>query len=316
MHRMRAHHHHHDSHGHHHHGRGHAVAPTPERRTLLAFVLTAGFMVVEAAGGWLAGSLALIADATHMLTDAIALLLAWLAFRLGRMAADRRRSYGYRRFEVLAALINGALVVALAAWIVWEAAGRLAEPSPVLGLPMLAVAVLGLLVNVLVLRTLHGHTHGEEENLNLRGASLHVLGDTIGSAAAVVAAVVILSTGWTPIDPLLSLGVAALILINAWQLIRQSAHILLEGVPEGFDEAEVRRCLERIPGVADVHHVHAWSLTSGEPLVTLHLRLAEGGTAETVLSETKSALAARFRLAHSVVQLERGDCPDAGDRCA
>lgn len=318
MHPMAAHHHH--DHSARHHGHGHAhhgAAPAHERRTLLAFVLTAGFMVVEAVGGWWSGSLALVADATHMLTDAIALLLAWLAFRLGRMAADRRRSYGYRRFEVLAALVNGVLVVGLAVWIVWEAAERIAMPSPVLGLPMLAVAVVGLLVNVLVLRTLHhGHDHGAEENLNLKGASLHVLGDLIGSAAAVAAALVILWTGWTPIDPILSVGVALLILINAWSLIRQSAHILLEGAPEGFDEAEVRRCLLRIAGVADVHHVHAWSLTSGEPLVTLHLRLADGVEAAAVLAEAKAELAARFRMPHSVVQLESGDCPDAGDRCA
>lgn len=306
--------HHHPGEPHHH---PHGAALAPERSAMRAFLLTAGFMVVEALGGWLSGSLALIADAAHMLTDAVALGLAWLAFRFGRLAADRSRSYGYRRLEVLAALVNGLLVVGLAVWLVWEAAHRLAEPAPVLALPMLAVAAAGLAVNVLVLRSLHhGHDHGEEENLNLRGASLHVLGDLIGSAAAVVAALVILASGWTPIDPILSVAVAGLILVNAWRLIRQATHILLEGTPEGFDEAELRRCLQSLPGIAEVHHVHAWSLTSGESLVTLHLRLADGAGDDQVLAAAKAELARRFRLSHSVVQIERGGCPDAGDRCA
>ncbi len=306
---MGAHHHHH-----HHHRHDHPHETT----TLRAFVLTAAFMVVEALGGWVSGSLALIADAAHMLTDSMALALAWAGFRFGRMAADPKRTYGYQRLEVLAALVNGAAVMVLAAWIVWEAVERLGAPSPVLGLPMLLVAAVGLAVNVLVLRTLHaGHDHGEAENLNLEAASLHVLGDLIGSAAAVIAAVVIMTTGWTPIDPLLSLGVAALILVNGWRLMRSAAHILLEGTPEDFDAAAVCRALQALPGVADVHHIHAWSLTSGKTLVTLHARLSAEADPETALAAIKAELLRRFGLGHSVVQTETAAaCPDADDPCA
>lgn len=309
-------HHHHPHHGHG-HAQGHAHDPAAdERRAGLAFALTAGFMVVEAAGGWWSGSLALLADAAHMLTDALALALAWTAFRVGRRAADPRRSYGYKRLEVLAALGNGAAAMVLAAGIAWEAADRLQRPGEVMGLGMLGVAVTGLLVNLLVLRTLHhGHGHGEA-NINLRGAALHVLGDLIGSIGAVLAALVILATGWTPIDPLLSLAVAGLIVVNAWSLLRAAAHILLEGTPEGFDSAAVRAALREVAGVTDIHHVHAWSLTSGQPLVTLHVTLDPAAQSDGVLAEVKGTLATRFGLDHSVVQLEVGGCPDGPNACA
>ncbi|MBF0375098.1 MAG: cation transporter, partial [Alphaproteobacteria bacterium] len=288
-----------------HHGHGHSHQAGDERRTLVAFALTAGFMVVEAAGGLLSGSLALLADAAHMLTDAMALGLAWGAIRLGRMSADPRRSYGYRRLEVLAALINGLAVVAVSVWIAWEAAQRLADPQPVAGLPMLAVAAGGMAVNLIVLKVLgggHGH-HGEPRaSLNMRGAMLHVIGDLLGSGAAILAALVILATGWTAIDALLSVAVAGLILIGASRLVRAASHILLEGTPEGFEIDDVRRVLiETVDGLADVHHVHAWSLTGGAPLVTLHARLAEGADADATLSGIKRELARAFHVTHSVV---------------
>lgn len=308
---MTGHHHHHHHHPHH-----HPKAHADERRAAVAFGLTASFMVVEAVGGWWSGSLALLADAAHMLTDSLALALAWAAFRVGRRAADPRRSYGYKRFEVLAALGNGAAAMVLAAGIAWEAADRLRQPGEVLGLGMLAVAAAGLLVNLLVLRTLHhGPGHGEA-NINLRGAALHVLGDLIGSVGAVLAALVILTTGWTPIDPLLSLAVAGLIVVNAWSLLRAATHILLEGTPEGFDDAAVRTALRQVAGVADIHHVHAWSLTSGQPLVTLHVTLEPAAESDVVLAEIKGTLASRFGLDHSVVQLETGGCPDGPQACA
>lgn len=298
-------------------GAGHDAGPDYERRTLVAFALTAGFMVVEAAGGWLSGSLALLADATHMLTDAVALALAWVAFRLGRLAADPRRTYGYQRLEVLAALINGLAVLGLSVWIVWEAGERLAAPEPVLGWPMMAVAALGMVVNLVVLRILHaGHGHGSR-NINLQGAVLHVLGDLAGSVAAVFAAAVILLTGWTPIDAILSIAVAGLILVNAWRLIRAAGHILLEGTPEGFDEGEMRRRLLGLAGLENVHHVHAWSLTTGQPLVTLHAGIDADADPEAVLAAIKSELRHAFGIAHSVVQIERNGCPDeGGEGCA
>lgn len=308
----------HDGHpvGQHNHDRhGPSADAGRERRVLVAFLITAGFMVVEAVGGFLAGSLALLADAAHMLTDSAALLVAWIAFRLGRMPPDNRRSYGYRRLEVLAAMANGLAVVVLAAWIVYEAAQRISEPVTIHGAPMLAIAAVGMAVNLLVLRVLHaGHTHGD---LNMQGAVLHVLGDLLGSVAAVAAALVILWWGWTPIDPILSIGVAGLIIVNAWRLVRSAAHILLEGAPAGFDEAEVRRRLtEAVPGVRDVHHVHAWSLTSGQALLTLHATVSVGADPEAVLARIKDELVDTFGIAHSVVQIERKGCPDLENGCA
>lgn len=303
-----------DSHRHHDHAQD---GTGNERRAALAFALTAGFMVVEAVGGLLSGSLALVADAAHMLTDSAALAMTWLAFRLGRLPPDARRSYGYRRAEVLAAFVNGLFVLALAAWIAWEAVARLSEPQPVAGPLMLAVAVGGVAVNLVVLRILGGHGHEGQGhgNLNLRGALLHVMGDLFGSLAAVVAAGVIMVWGWTAVDPLLSLGVAALIVFAAWKLLAQAAHILLEGTPEGFDAAGLCAHLEAtVPGLAKVHHVHAWSLTSGRTMLTLHATLSTDRGHDAALAAIKRELETRFGIDHSVVQVEGASCPDAACR--
>lgn len=320
---MQGHHHHdHDGACDHHHPHEHREKPhrhdhgaSDERRTLIAFAVTALFMVVEAVGGWMAGSLALMADAAHMLTDALALLMAWGAFRLGRMQADPRRSYGYRRFEVLAALINGLTVIALGGWIVVEAILRLRSPAPVEGGLMLIVATAGLVLNLVVLRVLghHGHDHGHghgHSNINIRGASLHVLGDLLGSVAAVGGGIVIMTTGWTAIDPILSMLVAALVLASAIRLVVEAGHILLEGSPKGFDEDSLRGAvLAQVPGVTDIHHVHAWMLTSGAPLLTLHAAVANDVSEQTALPRIKAVLEG-LGYGHSVVQIERDSCPD------
>ena len=198
-----------------------------QRNVFWAMVLTGGFMVAEAIGGVIAGSLALIADAGHMLTDAAALGLAWAAFRVGRWPQDARRTYGYHRFQVLAAFVNALALVAIVGWIAIEAVRRLFDPVEIMGGLMLAIAALGLLVNLCAFAILR---RGDHQNLNVQGALLHVLGDLLGSIAAIVGALVILWTGWTPIDPLLSLLVAGLILRSAWRLLRKSAHILLEEI--------------------------------------------------------------------------------------
>nr|WP_137114907.1 cation diffusion facilitator family transporter [Azospirillum argentinense] len=313
-------HQHHDhgdghKHGHEHshaHGHGHAhtatVTADSERRILLVLLLTAGLMVVEVVGGVLSGSLALLADAGHMLTDAAALALAWLAFRLGRRPSDRRRSFGYHRLQVLAAFVNGLSLFLLSAWILWEAAQRLMEPQPVLGGTMMAVAVLGGLGNLAGLYILH---RGDRENLNVRGAALHVLGDLLGSVAAVVAAGIILATGWTPIDPILSVLVALLILRGAWEVVRQSAHILVEGTPVGIDVDELRSALhEAVPAVTDIHHVHVWSLTAERPLLTMHAVVPPGTDRDAVLRDLVETLRRRFGIGHATVQVETGPCPD------
>lgn len=286
------------------HADGHTHLPTgagAERRILWAMVLTGGFMLVELAGGIISGSLALIADAGHMLTDVGALVLAYAGIRLGRRAADARRSYGYRRLEVLAAFINGITLLGLTAWIAFEAVERLLEPVPVLSTTMLAVAVLGLLVNILSFLILRG---GAKESVNVGGALVHVMGDLLGSVAAIAAAVVIFTTGWTPIDPILSVVVALLIVRSGWAIVRRSGHILLEGTPDDIDPAEVRADIATIEGVADAHHVHVWSLTSGSAIATLHLRLTDGARAAHVLPTVKARLAERFGICHSTIEVD------------
>ncbi len=275
---------------------------------LWAFVLTAGFMGAEVAGGLISGSLALLADAAHMLTDAAALALAWLAFRIARRPADPRRSYGYDRGQVLAAFTNGAVLVAIVLWIFVEAVQRLMTPVPVEGGLMLGVATLGLVVNLAAFFILHG---GDRRNLNLRGAAAHVLGDLLGSAAAILGALVILWTGWMPIDPILSILVGLLVLRSAWLVVRESVHILLEGTPAGIEPTELRAALlEDIPALVDVHHIHAWSLTPERPLLTLHARVGETADAQATLERIKQVLAQRYGIDHSTIQIERGDCGD------
>lgn len=295
---------HHPSGHDHHHGHSHAaeVSADSERRVLLVMALTGGYMVVQVVGGLLSGSLALLADAGHMLSDTAALGLAWSAFRLGRRPATAMKSFGWYRSEVLAAFVNGLVLFAIAGWIIVEAAVRTAHPQPVTGPVMLVVAAVGLLVNVAGFAILH---RGSHDNVNLRGALLHVLGDLLGSVAAIVAAVVIIATGWTPIDPLLSVLVAVLILRSAWALVGRTGHILLEGAPEDIERDGIREVLAReIPEVRDVHHVHLWSLTAERPLITLHVTVTEDSDRDTVLDRVHALLADRFGLNHATVQVE------------
>ena len=288
------------------HAHDHA-AHSSERRLFWALTLTFLYMLVQVAGGLLSGSLALLADSGHMLADAGALALAWIAARLAHKPSDALRSYGYHRFQILAAYTNGVALFLVAALIVIEALKRLNDPQPVLGAPMLAVAVAGLAVNVVAFLVLR---QGASNDLNVRAALLHVVGDMLGSVAAIVAAIVILTTGWTPIDPLLSIFITLLILRVALDLVKRSAHILMEGIPEGFIEDDLKADLLReVPGVAGVHHVHAWVLASERTIATLHLQVQPGAdTAATVRSQCISKMC--HGIWHSTVQVEAGDCPD------
>lgn len=267
-------------------------------------------MLVEAIGGFIAGSLALVADAVHMLTDAASLLLALLALRYAKRPADALFSYGRARYEVLAAFVNGLALLLLSGWIIVESVQRLLSPEAVDGKVMLIVAGLGFaanLVSFLVLRD-------GEDSMNMRGAVLHVLGDLLGSAAAMVAAVIILFSGWTAIDPILSAVVAALILRGGWQITRQSAHILLEGAPSDFDDQRLQADLAaNVPGVTGIHHLHCWSLTDARPILTLHAVLAEGTDRDRALDAIQQRLRDEFGVAHATVQLEREAC--AGHDC-
>lgn len=269
--------------------------------------LTGGFMFAEAIGGWLSGSLALIADAGHMLTDVAALALAHASIRFGKRPANPKHSYGYRRLEVLAAFVNGILLLALTAWIAVEAVQRFMAPVPILSGTMLVIATLGLLVNIASFAILRGG----ESNVNVAGALAHVLGDLLGSVGAIIAALVILATGWTPIDPLLSVFVSVLIVRSGWRIIVRAGHILLEGTPEGMDPTEIRASLAGVPGVADAHHVHVWSLTSGSAVATMHLRLRPDAQSGVVLLAVKQHLAKVFGITHSTVEIDpEGHCAD------
>jgi cobalt-zinc-cadmium efflux system protein len=292
-----------DDHDHHHHRH---VAN--ERSVAIAALLTGGFMIAEIVGGILSGSLALLADAGHMLTDFASLALAWLGFRLTRQPADWRRTYGFDRFSVLVAFVNGMALFAIAAWIVLEAARRLYNPVEVIGGLMIWVALAGLAVNVvvfLILRT------GDEHNLNIRAAVLHVIGDLLGSVAAVIASIVILLTGWMPIDPLLSIVVALIITRSAWRVVGDSGHILLEGSPPGFDARVLKDDIRAaLPYVLDVHHVHAWSISQERPMVTLHANVAAETNSTTAVREIKRMLAQHFSITHATVEIEYGACVD------
>ena len=292
-------------------GHDHAseVSEDNERRVLWVMVLTGICMAAEAAGGLFSGSLALLADAGHMLTDSAALALAWFAFRLARKDADLQRTYGFHRFQILAAFVNGIALFVIAAWIVVEAGQRLISPVPVKGIEMLVIAAAGLLVNIAAFVILH---RGERENLNVQGALLHVLSDVLSSAAAIAAALVIMGTGWMPIDPILSVLVAVLILRSAWKIVRRSGHILLEGTPDGVNPAALADSLKgSIPNIRDIHHVHAWSLTPELPLVTLHATVDPDANQETILRAIQGELSRRFGVQHSTIQLEPGDCTQA-----
>ncbi len=259
-------------------------------------------MVIEAIGGFLSGSLALLADAGHMLADTAALTMSWLAFRISRKPADTHRSYGYQRLQVLAAFFNGVVLLLIIVWILLEGVSRLLEPVSILSGIMLTVAAAGLIINMAAFGILHS---SDSHNLNIRGALSHVASDLLGSMAALIAAGVILWTGWTPIDPLLSLFVALLISRSAWILIKKSAHILLEGTPEWLDVDELRKELkEAVPDVEDIHHVHVWSLTSENPLLTLHASVCQGGNHAQILMAIKKCLQERYGINHSTVQIE------------
>ena len=241
-----------------------------------------------------------------MLTDAAALALALFAVVVSRRPADERRTYGYGRMRVLAAFVNGLALFAIAVWIVVEALQRLRQPTEILAGPMLAVAVAGLVVNLVVLLVLRGGT-----DINTRGAMAHVMGDLLGSVAAIAAAAIILATGWVPADPLLSIVVAALIVRTGWRVTRESGHALLEGSPPDFDAAKVERSLlEAIPDLQSVHHVHAWTVGADDSYVTLHVCATETLTPDTAVARVQAHLSERFGYRHVTVQVEYGACVD------
>lgn len=279
------------------------------RRVMIALVLTGTFMVVEIVGGIIAGSLALLADAGHMLTDTMALSLAAMAFHVSKRPPDAKRTFGYQRFQILAAFVNGLSLLAIVGWILFEAVRRFINPRDVLGETMLVIAAAGLVINLVSFAVLHT---GDRENMNIRGAALHVAGDLLGSIAAIVAAIIIIFTGWMPIDPILSIAVAALILKSAWSLVKRSAHILLEGAPEWLNvEVMQDRIVASVPGVGEIHHVHIWGLTPQQLMLTMHVSLSEAVESQSdVIRNVKTFLKDEYGIGHSTIEVEVDGCAD------
>lgn len=296
------------SHDHHtHHDQG--VDKNSISRVQIALVITGIFMLVELIGGILSGSLALLADAGHMFTDTAALGLAAFAFHVSSRPADAKRSFGYHRFQIIAAFVNGLSLLLIVAWILFEAVQRMLDPPEVIGRTMLIVAIGGLVVNIVSFLILHG---GDQENLNMRGAALHVLSDLLGSVAAIIAALVIIYTGWMPIDPILSLLVAALLLRSGWHLVRRSVHILLEGSPDWLDVTAIEtKIVDTIPPITEIHHVHCWGLTPQHPILTMHVVVSDPPDDPTaIVRSVKRLLHSEFDISHSTIELEVGECAD------
>jgi cobalt-zinc-cadmium efflux system protein len=288
---------------------GQAANESNQRRVMIALVLTGTFMLVEVVGGIISGSLALLADAGHMLTDTMALSLAAMAFHVSKRPPGGNLTYGYQRFQILAAFVNGLSLLAVVGWILFEAVSRFLSPRDIFGETMLVVASAGLVINLVSFAILHT---GDRENLNIRGAALHVAGDLLGSIAAIVAAIIIIYTGWTPIDPILSIAVAALILKSAWSLVKRSAHILLEGAPEWLDvEAMQKRIVSRVSGVDEIHHVHIWGLTPQQLMLTMHMSLDESVESQSgVIRDVKTFLQEEYGIAHSTIEVDVDGCAD------
>lgn len=290
----------------HDHSHAHLPQDANARRLLIAFSVTAIFMLLEVIGGILSGSLALLADAGHMLTDAAALLVALLAVQFARRPPDAHRTFGWLRLTTLAAFVNALALVVITLFIFWEAIMRFRHPEPVAGGLMLTIAFAGLVANLLSFWVLHRGS--EEKNLNVRAAALHVMGDLLGSVGAIIAALVILWTGWTPVDPILSVLVSALVLRSAWRLLKESVNELLEGAPRSVDIAALKRKLSRaVPEVRDIHHVHIW-LVGEKPLMTLHVRVVPPHDHDALLGRIHHFLVHEYQIAHATVQMEYQPC--------
>jgi cobalt-zinc-cadmium efflux system protein len=283
------------------HDHGQTVTADNERRIRFVFIFTAGYAAVQAVGGWFSGSLALIADSGHMVSDAAALLLALIAYRVARRPADSTRTYGFHRVRVLAALANGASLLLLVAWITWEAINRINDPHEVLAGPMLIVAVIGLAVNLAGAWIL---SRGRKGDANLKGAFLHVIGDLLGSVGAIAAAIGIMLTGWTLLDPILSVLVAILVVRSAWTLVKESIRVLLQAVPRGLDARRAETEMAELPEIEKAGHFHAWTLTDETVVATVHV-VPSDGTDPLILPALVSGwLKSRYDIDHVTIQVD------------
>jgi cobalt-zinc-cadmium efflux system protein len=286
----------------HHHIHGDLGSGKSRTRLIIALFITAGYMVVEAVGGYLFNSLALLADSGHMLSDVMALGLSWLALQIGQRSPTDKHTFGFKRTEILAALMNGVALWAIVALLFYEAARRFFHPPQVEGIGMLIVAAVGLAVNLLIAALLF---QGRHENLNIRSAFIHVIADALGSGGAILAALIILATGLNWVDPLVSVLIGFLILFSSWKLLRESVHILMEGVPAGLQIGDIEQTLLEQNGVCCVYDLHVWSITSNRHALSAHVVLSDPTEDRNeVLKKLNTVLVEKFHINHTTIQIE------------
>ena len=295
------------AHDHSGHAHNHAAGAN-SKMLAIALGLTTTFLIAELVGSFLFNSLALLSDAAHMFTDSAALAIALAAVKIGQRPADNARTFGYRRFEILAAAFNALLLFAVAGYVLWEGIGRFVEPTEVQSTGMLVVASIGLVVNFIAMRLLSA---GKDQSLNVKGAYLEVWADMLGSIGVIVGAGVIMLTGWQWVDPLVAIGIGLWVLPRTWTLLRDTTHILLEGVPRGLSLADVRAAISRTPGVGSTHDLHVWSMTSNDVSASTHIELEEGADAEAVRIAVAALLHDQFGIEHATIQVEREACENA-----
>jgi cobalt-zinc-cadmium efflux system protein len=299
-----------DSHGHHHghnhnhsHGHHHFDANGNKKGLAWALIITFSIMLLEFFGGLATNSLALLSDSGHMLSDSSSLVLSLVAVWFAAKPASSKRTYGYFRFEILAALLNGVTLFIIAGVIIWEAVGRFANPPEVSSGSMMLIAFIGLFANLLSAYFLM--SKGDvKNNINLKSAYLHVLGDALGSVGAIAAGLIMKLFGWYVADPIISVLVAVLILRGAWGIVTHTVHVLMEGTPSGINETEVRQALESLEGVADVHDLHIWTITSGLDSLSCHILMKDGSDCQAVLQQAIRTVSDTFRISHSTIQVE------------
>ena len=283
------------------------VTTSNPKRLIIALTLTGTFLIAEVVGGIVYGSLALLSDAAHMFTDVVALTIALIAIKVGARSADDSRTFGYRRFEILAAAFNAVLLFAVAIYVLIEGVKRFVTPEPVQSTGMLVVAALGLAVNLISMRILAG---GKDKSLNVKGAYLEVWADMLGSVGVIACALTIMLTGWQWVDPVIAIGIGFWVLPRTWILLKDTTQILLEGAPRGMVLAEVRKAVGEVSGVAGVHDLHVWIAGADEPSCSMHVELIPGADADIVRRAITELLDSKYHIHHVTVQTEREACED------
>ncbi len=295
-----SHHHHGHDHGHHHHDHG---REGNKKALIIALLITVGIMLLEFFGGLITNSLALLSDSGHMLSDASSLMLSLIAICFASRPASPNKTYGFYRFEILAALFNGVTLFVIAGFIVWEAIERFYHPPTVASSLMMVIASIGLIANIIAAWSLL-RKGDVKHNINLRSAYLHIIGDALGSVGAIVAGLVMLVFGWYMADPIISVLVALLILKGAWGVIKHTTHILMEGTPITVDQNKVKEALEGIEGVKDVHDLHIWTITSGLDSLSCHIIIEDHQDSQTILQEAIHIIEEKFKIQHTTIQIE------------